>query len=302
MDEPSEKINSDFHSLMRDATIRPPLSPLISPTSVYFSSDPSSISTEEESIWSLPPVPPPLPPPPNKPLAWIWQCHICKTRWPLGATRRCLLDGHYYCSGQSQPNLKRKLKGRSCSSEFDYIGWKEIGLWRRKLLTPIPTGRHCEFKCDFPSQCRYKAAGAAVPEPAKEAIAAAKSTDQTDNSRPVNTAATTLEDIVAKISGSLGNKEKKDMKTLSSEGYRSKEDEPEQQSKKKMRMEKDSSTQVQDPAKAQRATRSRTKNDVGEKEKGKDSSDESSMQQYIMPVIDFLHKKISPSHESEAGL
>jgi hypothetical protein len=78
----------------------------------------------------------------------------------LGATRRCLLDGHFYCSGEiDRPNLKKKKKGQSCSSEFDYIGWKATEQWKREmrksdwfLIAREPEG--CE-NCEFPSQCRY---------------------------------------------------------------------------------------------------------------------------------------------------
>lgn len=103
-----------------------------------------------------------LPPEPVKPLSWIWQCHLCKSRYPLSATRRCLLDGHFYCSGDTRrPNLKKKNPGQSCSSEFDYIGWRDWGEWRRKVLCNLENGvgalpgpKDCQ-SCEFPSQCRY---------------------------------------------------------------------------------------------------------------------------------------------------
>ena len=99
-----------------------------------------------------------LPPPPPIPLSWIWQCHLCHSRWHLGTTRRCLLDGHYYCSGEnSQPNMKKKKKQQSCSSEFDYVGWKQWTDWKRKvdrLSDDSKPLKGCE-SCEFPSQCRY---------------------------------------------------------------------------------------------------------------------------------------------------
>lgn len=99
----------------------------------------------------------PFPPQPDNPLPWIWQCHLCRNRYPLGVTRRCLYDGHYYCSGGAdQPNLKKKKKGVACSSEFDYDGWEDYGDWRRQVLQLVPNPRilmDCET-CDFPSQCR----------------------------------------------------------------------------------------------------------------------------------------------------
>ena len=100
-----------------------------------------------------------LPPPPNdKPMAWLWICHLCHSRYALGVTRRCLVDGHYYCSGESdKPSIRKKKKHKACSSEFDYAAWKIWGEWRRKALRTIHNNRvfkGCE-QCDFPSQCRY---------------------------------------------------------------------------------------------------------------------------------------------------
>jgi hypothetical protein len=101
-----------------------------------------------------------LPPTPDQPLAWIWICHLCHSRYPLGVTRRCLVDGHYYCSGETnQPNLRKKKKKQSCSSEFDYVAWREWGDWRRMALKLLKNPRlsgGCE-SCVFPSQCRYPA-------------------------------------------------------------------------------------------------------------------------------------------------
>lgn len=106
-----------------------------------------------------------LPEPPSSPLAWVWQCHVCHSRYPLAVTRRCLIDGHYYCSGNStQRNGKRHKANKSCTSEFDYANWQTWGQWRRKCMAlkyyvagkdegPILTG--CEG-CNFPSQCRYE--------------------------------------------------------------------------------------------------------------------------------------------------
>jgi hypothetical protein len=79
-------------------------------------------------------------------------------------TRRCLNDGHYYCSGESQSQTqkltrgkKKKKKPKACSSEFDYAAWKQWGEWRRKVLRTLYNDRvfkGCE-DCDFPSMCRY---------------------------------------------------------------------------------------------------------------------------------------------------
>lgn len=107
-----------------------------------------------------------LPPPPAKPLNWVWQCHQCRSRYQLSVTRRCLIDGHYYCSGdsaQTQRNNKRRRKAQSCTSEFDYVGWQDWGQWRRKCSAlrayangkAAPKMHGCEG-CSFPSQCRYE--------------------------------------------------------------------------------------------------------------------------------------------------
>ncbi|KAJ9635584.1 uncharacterized protein PV06_02821 [Exophiala oligosperma] len=107
---------------------------------------------------------PPPPPPPDEPMAWVWMCHLCHSRYPLGVTRRCLVDGHYYCAGETdRPSLRRKKKNKSCSSEFDYVAWKAWATWRRKVFQIAPHHNHnnpprtlrgCE-NCEFPSQCRY---------------------------------------------------------------------------------------------------------------------------------------------------
>jgi hypothetical protein len=150
---------NNYVSFSSDGTIRSPRTPTWSPHTpsspfeydrfLSASSSPSPSSSERKRS-SVPP------PPPDAPLPWVWQCHLCRNRYPLGVTRRCLYDGHYYCSGESgQPNLKKK-KGRACSSEFDYEGWETYGDWRARALQQRENGRNlrgCEM-CKFPSQCR----------------------------------------------------------------------------------------------------------------------------------------------------
>lgn len=123
------------------------------PVCIFPSAQPS---TQEDSPTML------YRPPPNKPLTWVWQCHLCKSRYPLSVTRRCLHDGHFYCSGElDQRNINRKKRGQSCSSEFDYLGWKEWGEWKRGMTKDFAHGtteqkclQGCT-NCDFPSQCRH---------------------------------------------------------------------------------------------------------------------------------------------------
>lgn len=74
---------------------------------------------------------PPLPIPPQ----WLWRCHMCGIAYPLGTTRRCLNDGHYFCAGTtvSKKTGKRKIHA-PCGSTFDYVGWQKYGDWRRREL------------------------------------------------------------------------------------------------------------------------------------------------------------------------
>lgn len=117
--------------------------------------------------------------PPLSPLRWTWTCHQCRNSYGLGVTRRCLEDGHYYCSGSATikawrkpTNLRRTKKRGACSSEFDYSGWKEWSRWRRgaprdkaALRNDSSLGneggplekktKDCWNMCDYPSECRW---------------------------------------------------------------------------------------------------------------------------------------------------
>jgi hypothetical protein len=149
-----------------DADLRSPRTPTYIPTSPNSSKatafDPSRIFASQDPAIEQTSTSALIPEPPTKPLAWVWQCHLCKSRFPLSVTRRCLQDGHFYCSGETdRPNLKKKKRGQSCSSEFDYIGWREWGEWKRQVLGNLENGvgtkicpEGCQ-NCEFPSQCRY---------------------------------------------------------------------------------------------------------------------------------------------------
>lgn len=98
---------------------------------------------------------------PPEPMPWLWSCHKCHSRYPLGATRRCLNDGHPFCGGTSVDKVTGKIKRhRACASEFDYIGWEDFGSWRSKTVKhhkPATKFRKdCEHHCDFPSACHWK--------------------------------------------------------------------------------------------------------------------------------------------------
>ena len=102
---------------------------------------------------------------PIEPMTWVWSCHKCHTRYPLGTTRKCLHDGHLFCGGTTVDKYTGKVKRhRACGSEFDYIGWEEFGAWKRGTagIKPISAAsnaksdKHCENQCDFPSACHWK--------------------------------------------------------------------------------------------------------------------------------------------------
>ncbi|KAF2268415.1 hypothetical protein CC78DRAFT_575887 [Lojkania enalia] len=84
------------------------------------------------------PTPDALVPAPPSPLHWVWTCHQCNHSYALGVTRRCLHDGHFFCSGtttvknwRKSVNPRKIKRHRACDSEFDYQGWKDWGRWKR---------------------------------------------------------------------------------------------------------------------------------------------------------------------------
>ena len=152
-----------------------PKFPIISPT-----------SSSQSSTILKPLLFSPTSAPPPEPLTWLWQCHMCRRSYPLGATRRCLDDGHTFCSSTTAVrgrgrNAKTTKPHRSCASEFDYRGWEAWGEWRREeraiydactrsALSPIQeifpvavaaamasrgASRNCWANCDYPSECHW---------------------------------------------------------------------------------------------------------------------------------------------------
>ncbi|KAF2487151.1 hypothetical protein BDY17DRAFT_319713 [Neohortaea acidophila] len=119
--------------------------------------------------------------PPTQPLHWLWQCHICHRCYRLGVTRRCLDDGHAFCSGSTVVKRsktqrgKKVLRHKACQSEFDYQGWKVWGTWRRGGRQRAALGetdgakkKDCWDSCDYPSECRWgRQFGVATPSPAR---------------------------------------------------------------------------------------------------------------------------------------
>ena len=126
----------------------------------------------------------PLPFKPPRP--WLWSCHRCHNSYPLGATRRCLHDGHYFCGGTTTSSLTgRPTKThKACGSEFDYLGWQDVFQWRERLNPPqrnlrdrgsrrhqkisekaakckkrekaIELERSCEVSCKYPTACHNR--------------------------------------------------------------------------------------------------------------------------------------------------
>ncbi|KAI9833115.1 MAG: hypothetical protein M1826_000482 [Phylliscum demangeonii] len=114
--------------------------------------------------WAAPMTPP-------APLPWVWKCHLCRSTYLLGVTRRCLHDGHYFCSGTVTVKRGRR-KALSCTSEFDYSGWATWRNWRKQAHRPSPvpspfgapppaarlTPHSCWTDCAYPSDCRWSLA------------------------------------------------------------------------------------------------------------------------------------------------
>ena len=102
-------------------------------------------------------------------MPWVWTCHLCRSHYPLAATRRCLEDGHHFCAGTSIDRRTGKIrKHNACASEFDYTGWKAYGDWRRRSNQEekpdfVHGSKDCSKHCDYPSECRWTAKRAAKP-------------------------------------------------------------------------------------------------------------------------------------------
>ncbi|RDW56588.1 hypothetical protein BP5796_13053 [Coleophoma crateriformis] len=164
--------------LSQPPTLTSPRTPLTPPPRLHLRTilpsppiSPSKASVSSSSVRQTC-IPLPLPPPPHKPYPWVWRCHICQTKYALGVTRRCLHDGHYFCSFvepaiADMGGARKKKKKVSCRAEFDYQGWEEWNSWREEVdtVTRSKNGgrnlRHgekegrkdCWHECAFPSQC-----------------------------------------------------------------------------------------------------------------------------------------------------
>ncbi|KAI9800121.1 MAG: hypothetical protein M1833_003448 [Piccolia ochrophora] len=165
--------------------LTPPASRPVSPVSSF-----SSFSSVEGPI-KRPDTPPN--PPPTEPLAWLWTCHLCHSVYSLGTTRRCLQDGHYFCSGTTYDKRSGTTRRHtSCNSEFDYVGWSTWQEWRRDSLgqQEAPSvGKDCWHQCDYPSECRW---GSRVGVKSK------KQKTKSESKRPELTRTPKMEDLSTK--------------------------------------------------------------------------------------------------------
>ncbi|KAI9892077.1 MAG: hypothetical protein M1814_001783 [Vezdaea aestivalis] len=178
-----------------------PAAPLTPPVS-----RPCSPPTITITCPSTPPMDTALPQP-QRPLPWLWTCHQCGTTYPLAATRRCLSDGHYFCSGTTyNPRTGRTKRHRSCSSEFDYVGWQSWAEWKKdchKTGVSRPRSRSapvehsdggCWDHCNYPSECRWGARAYSPISPAEEpAVVAAV------EPAPATVTQATKDDIVEQV-------------------------------------------------------------------------------------------------------
>jgi hypothetical protein len=82
----------------------------------------------------------------------------------MATTRRCLVDGHIFCSAMTDAaeltSQKRKRPRNICASEFDYEGWSAWGEWRRYVSwNPLCAEgwdrKNCTRDCDHPSECLH---------------------------------------------------------------------------------------------------------------------------------------------------
>ena len=132
--------------------------------------------------------------PPKTPMPWVWTCHLCRAHYPLGATRRCLEDGHYFCAGTSTDRQTGKIKKHNaCKSEFDYTGWTAYGDWRRRHHGEdkpdfVHGSKDCSKHCDHPSECRWTAKRAAKSSRFGDSVSDEDKRSKTRLARPVKSA------------------------------------------------------------------------------------------------------------------
>ncbi|KAI4195636.1 MAG: hypothetical protein LQ350_007080 [Teloschistes chrysophthalmus] len=142
--------------------------------------------------------------PPPSPHKWMWYCHQCRTGYEIGVTRRCLIDDHMLCYGQTIRKKARKPKRvKACQSEFDYVGWANLGEWKRKQAGSDSQAeeqqpkRDCFGNCDWPSQCRWAPKQQVQPE--KETAQEAGPPSASTSADPSPGAKPTTDNVLVKL-------------------------------------------------------------------------------------------------------
>ncbi|KAL9587161.1 MAG: hypothetical protein Q9212_000434 [Teloschistes hypoglaucus] len=143
--------------------------------------------------------------PPPSPHKWMWYCHQCRTGYEIGVTRRCLIDDHKLCYGQTiRKKAKKPKRVKACQSEFDYVGWANWGEWKRKQpgsdsqAEEQQPKRDCFGNCDWPSQCRWAPKQQVQPEKETAQEADPQSSACT-NAEPTPGAKPTTDNVLVKL-------------------------------------------------------------------------------------------------------
>ncbi|KAI9843811.1 MAG: hypothetical protein M1837_006071 [Sclerophora amabilis] len=138
----------------RPSSLRNSTSAPGTPLSIIPMTPPASRPCTPLNLVERPSTPPDSPP--LIPLPWLWTCHLCHSSYALGVTRRCIHDGHYFCSGTTVRKDGSTKRHTSCNSEFDYVGWSAWQEWRRETVCPEEEdAKDCWHQCDYPSECRW---------------------------------------------------------------------------------------------------------------------------------------------------
>ncbi|KAL9106958.1 MAG: hypothetical protein Q9227_008081 [Pyrenula ochraceoflavens] len=169
-----------------------------------------------------------------------------------------------------------------------------------------------------------RAAGVAVPEPAKEAVALVGSDTATEDSRSkgsaISTGAKTVDELIAKITGQKTEKREKKTLTLKGEARENEDYANKKQKKKKKKLSKNekglsiqiiNSSQEKSSSSSALSEPERRHGMDGASDKkmdrearpseGEHSTSAAGVQQYIMAGFDFLNKKMNGGSGSSPG-
>ncbi|KLJ11650.1 hypothetical protein EMPG_13190 [Blastomyces silverae] len=141
------------------STESPIVSACSSPQQSHISIPASTWEAPEDADGDQQPATPPTPKP------WMWTCHKCYDNYSLGATTRCLYDGHYLCRNfLSKRNRQRKYKRQGwkiCGNIFDYTGWENMRAWQKQWRQGQGAEEEwesgCMDDCEYPRFCKHMA-------------------------------------------------------------------------------------------------------------------------------------------------